>query len=157
LRKFKNCVSFECKFNKISYILTKSHQNFYTKKWKKRQWKASICIKKKIASNEYLWNLFYYLMFVTFHPRAFCILTWTYGFSNMSKYWQGNNLGTWNDWMCVTFMPLTCAQGKLQYQCQLTKTREIWIMFNEKPNIIQISKIITHDIMIISQNFILLN
>jgi hypothetical protein len=30
-------------------------------------------------------------------------------------------------------------------------------MFNEKPNIIQISKIITHDIMIISQNFILLN
>jgi hypothetical protein len=57
----------------------------------------------------------------------------------------------------LQFMPLTCAQGKLQYQCKWTKTREILIMFNEKPSIIQISKMITHDIMIISQNFILLN
>jgi hypothetical protein len=57
----------------------------------------------------------------------------------------------------LLLMPLTCVQGKSQYQCKWTKTCEILIVFNEKRNISQILKIITHDIMIPLQNFILLN
>ncbi len=69
-------------------------------------------------------------------------------------------MGTWNVGMYLLFKPLTCQQGESQYepiQCKWTKTHEIIIMFNEKPNSIQISKIITHDIMIAWQNFILLS
>jgi hypothetical protein len=56
--------------------------------------------------------------------------------------------------------PLACQRGESQYepiQCKWTKTHEIIFVFNEKPNIVQISKIVTHDIMIAWQNFILLN
>jgi len=57
----------------------------------------------------------------------------------------------------LLLMLLTCAQGKSQYQCKWIKNCEIVITFNEKRNINQILKIITHDIMIPLQNFILLN
>jgi len=44
--------------------------------------------------------------------RAFCILTWTHGFSNVSKYWQWNSLGTWNDKIYIT--NLTCDKLKMK-------------------------------------------
>jgi hypothetical protein len=60
--------------------------------------------------------------------------------------------------MYVTIYAFNMCRRKItKNQCKWTKTHEILIMFNEKPSVIQISNIITHDIMIISQNFILLN
>jgi hypothetical protein len=50
-----------------------------------------------------------------------------------------------------------CTRIIVQYQWKWIKTCEILIMFNEKPNITQIWKIITHNIMTPWQNFILLN
>ncbi len=38
---------------------------------------------------------------------------------------------------------LACAQGKITILMQMTKIHEILIMFNEKPNIREISKVIT--------------
>jgi hypothetical protein len=58
-------------------------------------------------------------------------------------------LATYNFNMCTWII--------VQYQWKWIKTCEILIMFNEKPNITQIWKIITHNIMTPWQNFILLN
>jgi predicted Zn-dependent protease len=75
-------------------------------------------------------------------------------------FWHGHMNIVWGHEMMgcmLLLMPLTSAQGKSQYQCKWTKTCEILIAFNEKRNNSQILKIITHDIMIPLQNFILLN
>jgi hypothetical protein len=77
--------------------------------------------------------------------KAFCILTWTRGSSNMSKYWQGNSLGTWNDEMYAPTYSLSMCTRKITILMQIAKIHEILIVFNEKPNITQISKVITLD------------
>lgn len=53
----------------------------------------------------------------------------------------------------LLFMPLACAQGKLQYQCKWTKTHEILIMVNEKPSITQISKMIMTSWLFVKTSF----
>jgi hypothetical protein len=147
--KLKKVFGFKCEFNQISNILTKFHQTFDT------NWflKASVCIEniafKWVSIDPISWFYVYDLLFEDF-------VFW-YGHMDLPTC---QNIGKEIDWgheMMLLLMPLTCAQGKSQYQCKWTKTCEILITFNEKHNISQILKIITHDIMIPLQNFILLN
>jgi hypothetical protein len=141
LWKFNNFFDFEFKFNQI--ILVELHQNFNTKKMKKTMEGFHLHQKILFQMNIY-W--FYFLIWSLWpFIKAFYILTWTHGSYNMSKYWQGNNLKSWNDRMYATTYFLSMCTRKITILMQMTKIREILIMFNEKPNIRQISKVIKTD------------
>ncbi len=125
--KLKKVFGFNCKFNWVSDKLTKFHQIFDTK------WflKASICI-KNIASNEYLLILFHYFIFMTFYLR---ILYFDSGHMDLPTCQNIGKEIVWGHEMMgcmLLFLPLTCAQGKSQYQCKWTKNCDILIAFNEK-------------------------
>jgi hypothetical protein len=75
--------------------------------------------------------------------EAFCILIWTHGFSNISKYWQGNSLGTWNDQMYVTTYAFSMCTRIITILMQMNQNSWKYNIFNEKPRTNQISKIIT--------------
>jgi len=78
--------------------------------------------------------------------KTFCILTWTHGFFNMSKYSQGNSLGRWNDGIYVITYVLNICTKKITILVQMHQNlNENLMVFDEKPNI-QILKIITHDV-----------
>jgi hypothetical protein len=78
--------------------------------------------------------------------KVFPLLTWTHRFFNMSKYWQGNSLGRWNDGIYIIIYVLNMCTRKLTISRQVHQnSNEILIVFDEKPNT-QISKIITHDV-----------
>ncbi len=140
--KIQEFFCFECKFNRISYILANFHQIFNTKKMKNNN-NGRIPFKSKILLPMNVYCIYFIIWCLWPFIETFCILIWTHGFSNISKYWQGNSLGTWNDQMYVTTYAFSMCPRIITILMQMNQNLWNYNVFNEKPRFNQISKIIT--------------